>query len=157
MAVTEGVKFYMNKIDSDGNSIDGTNKDLELDFDGLRYGEAKGLLSKGKRKNIYTETYSDSDVLRVWQGEEVTREATTVKFTFYFVGENRHKAFSDFYDYVKNGRILYADTKRFRKVLLVLTDKVEISTDEWKNGIPYFKVEFTFQNLWGDSKPHSWN
>lgn len=156
MAVTEGVQFLMNKVNPDGSMIADSGRDLEKDFEGLRYIEAKGLLNKGKRKNIYTETYSDSDVLRVWQGDEVTREATTIKLSLCFVGDNRQKSFSDFYDYVKNGKIMYVDTKRLRKVLIVLTDKVELSEEMWKGGIPYFKAEFTFQNLWGDSKPHSW-
>ena len=155
MAVTEGVQFLMNKVNPDGSMIAGSGRDLEKDFEGLRYIEAKGLTDKGKRKNVYTETYSDSDKIRLWQGDDVTREATTIKMSFLFMGETRYQIYNDFYDYVKNGKIMYVDTRRLRKVLIVLTDKVELSDEMWKGGTPYFKAEFTFQNLWGDSKPHS--
>ena len=98
-------KFYMQK---DREAV----KDLEATFEGMKYVKCVGLLDKGKRKNIYTESYSDSDTLRVWQGEEVTREATDVTFTFVFIGDNRQSTYKDFYNYVKNGKLTYYDTAR---------------------------------------------
>jgi hypothetical protein len=102
--------------------------------------------------NIYTEEYSDSDTLRVWQGEEVTRKATTITFTFFFLGDTRHEAFNNFYNYIKNGKITYWDTARNKEALLVLADEVKISEENWKGSTQYFSVSFKFQNLWGECK-----
>jgi hypothetical protein len=143
--MAQEVKFYMQK---EGESA----IDLEAHFLGLRYQKCVGLNDKGKRKNIYIEEYSDSDTLRVWQGEEATRKATTITFTFFFIGDTRHEAFNDFYEYVKNGQIRYWDTARNKEALLVLADEVKIGDDSWKGSIPYFEVPFKFQNLWGECK-----
>lgn len=147
------IKFYMQK---EKPFVEGepTEKvyDLEKDFSGLKYSSCKGLLSKGRRKNIYTESYHDSDELRVWQGEEVFREATSISFTFYFIGEDRQSVYQSFYDYVKNGKIRYWDTKRKKEALLVFQEAIEVSEDAYKGSTPYIMVDFKFQNLWGETQ-----
>lgn len=148
----EDVKFYMQKVDADGVLIGDTFKDLEVDFDGMRYSRCVGLMNKGRRKNIHTETYADSDTLRVWQGEEVTREATIITFTFGFAGLNRHSIYEDFYNYVKNGIIAYYDTARMKEARLVLIDALEPSDDLFIGSTPYIKADFKFQNIWGECK-----
>lgn len=151
----ENVKFYMQKVDANGVLISGTLKDLEVDFLGMKYSKCEGLLNKGKRKNIHTETYADSDTLRVWQGEEVTREATTITFTFVFAGDARQSVYDSFYEYVKNGVIAYWDTARMKEARLVLIDALEPSDDIFVGSTPYIKVDFKFQNLWGECKNKS--
>lgn len=146
------VKHYIQKVNSDGTLISGTLKDLEVDFSGLLYSKAEGLLAKGKRKDIHTETYADSDTLRVWQGTNVTREATTITFTFYFKGDNRQKVYDNFYEYIKNGVIAYWDTARMKEARLVLIDALEPSDDLFKGSTPYISANFKFQNLWGECK-----
>lgn len=143
--MAEIIKHYMQK---DGESA----KDLEIDFEGLKYSKCTGLLDKGKRKNVHIENYADSDTLRVWQGDTVTREATNITFTFFFVGDNRQGTFDMFYNYIKNGRITYWDTKRKKKALLILVDKTEPKEDVYKGSIPYISIDFKFQNLWGECK-----
>lgn len=146
------VKFYMQKVDDNDNLVDGTLKDLELDFQGLKYSRCMGLLNKGKRKNVYTETYSDSDTLRVWQGENVTREATSITFTFIFVGANRQSVYESFYEYVKNGVIAYYDTARMKEARLIFIDALEPSNDIFIGSTPYIQADFKFQNIWGECK-----
>ena len=143
--MAQEVKFYMQK-EGEGAI------DIEAYFPGLRYQKCVGLNDKGTRMNIYTEEYSDSDTLRVWQGEEVTRKATTITFTFFFLGDTRHEAFNNFYNYVKNGKITYWDTARNKEALLVLADEVKIGEEDWKGSTQYFSVSFKFQNLWGECK-----
>lgn len=142
----EKIYFYMQK--------DGEAKiSIEDHFKGLLYAQCDGLLTKGKRKNVYTEEYSDSDTLRVWQGKDVTREATDVTFKFFFVdsdGSNRNSVYEAFYDYVKNGKITYYDTKRNKEALLILVDSVKVKEDSWKGSTPYIEVDFKFQNLRGE-------
>lgn len=142
--MTEDIRFYMQKDDSE------VCIDLEAYFEGLKYSKCKGLTSKGKRKNVYFESYSDSDELRVWQGETVVREATTIVFTFYFIGDNRQQVYDDFYDYVKNGQIYYWDTKRNKKAYLVLEEAVDPKEDVYQGSTPYLCADFKFQNLWGE-------
>ena len=127
-------------------------KDLEKDFIGLKYCKCVGLELRGVRKNVYTETYADSDELRVWQGDVVTREATEITFTFYFIGDNRQAIVDSFYEYIKNGKIYYWDTMRYKKAYMFFKDKFTISEDMFIGGTPYKKVEVTFQNLWGECK-----
>lgn len=137
--------FYMSK---EGESV----RDLEKDFEGMKYIKCEGLLDKGKRKNVYTESYSDSDTLRVWMGEEVTREATDITLTFVFIGDNRQDVYRDFYNYAKNGKITYYDTARNKEALLVLMDAIKVKDDIWKGSTPYIEVDFKFKNLWGECK-----
>lgn len=146
------VKFYMQKVDANGALISDTLKDLERDFEGLKYSRCEGLMNKGKRKNIYTEQFSDSDTLRVWQGDNVTRDATTITFTFVFAGNDRKSVYESFYEYVKNGIISYYDTARMKEARLVLIDALEPSDDIYKGSTPYIKAEFKFQNLWGECR-----
>lgn len=142
----------MQKVDVDGNLISGTLKDLEVDFKGLLYSKCVGLLKKGKRKNVHIETYAESDTLRVWQGENVTREATDITFTFYFVGTNRQNIYDSFYDYVKNGVISYWDNVRKKEARIILVDAIEPKEDIYKGSTPYISADFKFQNIWGESK-----
>jgi hypothetical protein len=126
--------------------------DIETRFEGLLYSKCEGLLTKGKRKDIYEEKYADDDKLRVWQGEKVTREATTITFTFFFVGENRLHTYQNFYDYVKNGKLYYYDAKRLKKAYMVLKEALEPQEDIYKGSTPYIKADFKFQHLWGECK-----
>ena len=73
----------MQQVDND-QLVVGTRKDLEVDFDGLRYSAAKGINTIGKAR-IFTEKYADSDRMRVYVPKEVTNDPTTITFTFYFL------------------------------------------------------------------------
>ena len=148
----ENVKFYMQKVDANGDLIANTLKDLEVDFLGMKYSRCVGLMNKGKRKNVHTEEYADSDTLRVWQGTEVTREATTITFTFVFAGDNRQSVYDSFYEYVKNGVISYYDTARMKEARIFLVDALEPSDDIFVGSTPYIKADFKFQNIWGECK-----
>ena len=125
--------------------------DLETDFPGLRYKEAKGLETKGKPSNVYVETYADSDKARVYIPKELCRDATEVTLTLVFIGENRRKAYNDFYSYVKLGKFYYWDTARNKRATLVLTSAVEPTDDIFK-GTPYIEADFVFMNINGDTE-----
>lgn len=140
------IKHYFKKDN------DATIKDLEKDFIGLKYCKCVGLEARGERKNVYTENYADSDEIRVWQGKDVTREATEIVFTFYFLGDSRQSIIDSFYEYIKNGIISYWDTKRYKKAYMIFKDKFTISEDMFVGSTPYKKVDVTFQNLWGECK-----
>jgi hypothetical protein len=124
--------------------------DIEARFSGLRYSSCTGLNDKGKRTNIHIEKSAISETLRVWQGDEVIREATTIVFTLYFIGADRQNAYDRFCKYVSNGKIHYWDTKRKKEAYLVLVDQIKPKEDTYKGSVPYILAEFKFQNLWGE-------
>lgn len=147
------VKFYMQKCSKQGVLVDGTLKDLELDFDGLRYMEAKGISKVGKVKNVYTESYSDSNILRTWHpsenNEETTHEATTIQLKLLFYGDNRRSSYESFNDYIMDGYHVYWDTLRDKKFTFMVVDAIEPSDDILKGGVPYIICTWTLQNLKG--------
>lgn len=144
-------KFYMQQIkkrDDAWELVPNTRKDLETDFSALRYSKADGINNIGKPR-VYTETYADSDRLRVYVPEVVTNEATKVTFTFYFFGDNRQAVFDEFNEYIRNGVHRYWDTARSKYFDFILADEVKIGDEEWYVGIPYFEVKYIVQNLNG--------
>lgn len=142
--------FYMKNARDDGHSYGNASISIEDVFDGLHYLSCKGLLNKGKPKNVYTEKYADSDKLRVWQGETIAREATSVEFEFAFVGSTRQATYEAFYEYVRYGQILYWDDVRKKEALLVLMEATEPSEDIYVGSTPYLCATFRFQNLYGE-------
>lgn len=147
------IKHYLQKI-TDEKAVD-----LEEAFnDGkavVRYSKCVGLNAKGKRKNAYTESFAESDELRVWMDKDaVTREATKITMTVFIVGENldRGSVFDKLYDYMKNGVFFYWDTARLKKIKCILVDEFKPSEEMWYGSNPYFSVEIPLQNLWGESK-----
>ena len=138
----ENIIFYISK--DDNNWID-----IEREWDGIRYLKCVGLEAIGKPKNKYTESFADANELKVYEGDEITNEPTDVTFTFLFIGDNRQKAYSNFYEFIKKGKIYYYDTKRKKKALLVLLDAIAPAVDEYKGSTPYMKADFKFKNIWG--------
>lgn len=142
-----GYKFYMQECTKDGVLI-GTQRDLEIDFDGLRYAKCEGIDAFGKPR-IYTESYADSDNLRVYIPDELTNDATKITFTFYFVGDNRQKTYYEFVDYVRNGYHVYHDTARNKKFIFVVVDEIKPATEVWHGSTPYMELKLQVQNLNG--------
>lgn len=112
--------------------------------------KSENTLAYGKPKNIVTESYPETDGLKVWTPDTVTHDATDVKLTLCFIGENtdKHDEFDSFMAYIEGKVIEWWDTVRFRKNRLLLTDKVEPS-ENYHGQIPYLEVEFRFKNVDG--------
>lgn len=144
--------FYMQQCTKEGVLIDGTLRDLERDFIGLRYAKCVGLNNYGAAKNVYTEKYADSGTLRTYVPDEVYNEAVEVTFTFYFFGDEarRQATFHAFMDYIRTGYHLYWDTARNRKIqFLPPMDAVSPSDEMWYGSMPYFKVDLKLQTIKG--------
>jgi hypothetical protein len=142
-------KIYIQRVDIDNQPI----YDLESHWSEIRYKQCKGLNDKGKKKSIYTESYADSDDLRVYEDATLSREATSIELTLYFMGANKQGAYDSFYDYVKKGTFLYADTVRRKLAKMILIDPVKPDEEKFTQGdTSYYKVKFTFQNIWGECK-----
>lgn len=144
------VKFYMKREGVDEDYIDIEDYFVEP-YTRLRYSKCDGLEDLGKAKNIYTETYADADELRVYLPENVTREATTLTFTFAFIGVNKQKVYDRFCEFITGSKIYYYDTARMKQAYMVFTDKSAPKEDVYK-GSSYMVVDFKFQNLWGECR-----
>lgn len=144
-----GYKFYIKEVDKLGNELLGTEKDLEADFDGLKYSALTGVDSVGAAKNVYEEKYADAHRLRVYAPTKVCNEATTMTLTLYFFGENRSVVFKNFCDYIRIGFHRYTDTARNRWFDFYIKDEFAVSDEMWYGGKPYFKAEVKMYNIFG--------
>ena len=92
--------------------------------------------------------------MRVWQGEEVTREATKITLTLAFIGDRteRGATFDELYNYIKNGKLYYWDTARNKKAYFIFTEEYKTSEEMFYGSQPYILASFTLQNLWGECK-----
>lgn len=151
----------MQRVKSDGTLIDYIPIDLEETFIGLRYRSCTGLEDRGEPKNIYTEKYPETDGSRVWhpsdaEGGKVKKDDTTIKLDLVFLGGadawRARLSYEEFLQYASESRLYYWDTARLRKVQLLLKSSVSPKADMVK-GERYLEAEFTFVNLWGESKP----
>lgn len=144
-------KFYMSRF---VNNAWSTAVSLEDYFWGLKYLSCKGLSDKGKIKNIYSESYMDSDELRVYIPDNPVRENTDIEFEFGFSGENRRNLFDDFVSYITGYKLRYWDTARNREVEMLLMDKIEVDQDILLGSSPFIVVPFKFKNLKGQTIVH---
>ena len=115
-------KFYIQHCDYYGIGIDGTKKDLEEDFDGLRYIKLTGYEGTGKVKNTYQESYADADHPRLYMPSSPALETTTLTLTLCFFGDDRYIVHrTDIHRvahrYFKEIRILLIKLKRDQHIL----------------------------------------
>lgn len=150
-------KFYLQKADSAGKAV-GSPIDLEEAYPGLRYLSCEGLETIGKVKNIETESYAESDSLRVWHPSDnnlaTTHEATDVTLNLVFLGSTRRNTLRKFRELIYSGRLFYMDTARHLRALLVLQEEQTVTEDSLK-GIGYIQQGFKFSALWGKPEDYS--
>lgn len=153
------VTHYMQRIDQTGFNV----LDIEEEFQGLIYLSAEGMNTIGKAKNIYTESYADSDNLRVYmpaedtmveegvQVDAYTNEPTEITMQFAIIGDAlmRQRTFDRFADYVRHGIHKYWDSARKREFRFIVTDELKPSKERWHGSMPYIVVEVPMQNLNG--------
>lgn len=143
-------KFYMQECYIHGVPTENAEiKDLEADFDGLLYVKCEGIDTIGKAKNIYEETYSDADRLRVFHPSEVMNEATTIVLTLLFAGENRASVRDLFNEYIRKGYHKYWDTARNKEFVFYVKDELSVAEEKWHGGKPYLKCEYKLRNVQG--------
>lgn len=142
-------QFFMQECDSQWNPIEGTKRNLEEYFEGLRYLKAEGLLAVGKTR-VYTEKYADSDGLRVYIAP--THDTTNITLSLCFFGENRQSVYRSFLEYCMGKKMLYWDTARNTLVKVYIENEVKPAKEEWYTGIPYLSVNIQMVNATGTSK-----
>ena len=158
-------EFFMKRVmrGEDGNETVSEEKNLEVDFPGLKYNAFEGLNAYGKPKNVYTEEYAERDKASVYVSPNPTYDQTTLKLKLYFFDSDGQTTDSESYDaidevyhsfveFISGCKIIYRDTARKRKVMMVLEDATTPDADRIY-GIPYKSVTFTFKNIYGRSFP----
>ena len=129
--------------------------DIEAQFK-CKYVKFEGLSEIGKVKNVYTETYAETEELRVYMPDEVLYENTELSLTLLFApSSNNENDVQDnersFFEYVSGHKIEYHDTFRNRYVSLLLINKPEVVGEILYGGSRYREVKYTFKNLYGRS------
>jgi hypothetical protein len=132
--------------------------DIEEQFSGLLYMRAEGMNDIGKSKNVYTETYADSDRLRVFLPNDgvYANEATKITMRFLVVGdaETRQNTIAEFYEYVRVGVHRYWDDARNLEFDFVVQDEIKVSDERWHGSNPYVEIAVVMQNLNGKTRAH---
>lgn len=147
----------MAKCDKSGNFLQDENnelivKNLMRDFEGLVYSKCEGLATIGAAKNIYEEKYADSEKLRVHIPKTILNEATTIKLTLFFVGEDRYSVRDDFNTYIRDGFHIYWDDARKRMFQFYVSKELPIGEEKWNGSTPYLKCEYTLNNIHGKTE-----
>lgn len=145
-------KFYMQKVDKDGNAISEI-KDLEKDFVGLRYSRAKGINDIGEQR-VYEEKIAENNSVSVFIPESPIYEQTSVELILYFVGENRYESYNNFNDFVRTGFTKYWDSARNREFVFYIKDEIKIGDELWYGSVPYIEVPYKLQNIKGFTEKH---
>lgn len=119
----------------------------------LLYRKCTGLEDVGKPKNIYTETYADSDVTRTDFPDTITYEATTITLNLIVKrensvidGDNDLKTVVDMLQFTTP--TVFWDTVRNKMAIMALLNAAEAKEDTYK-GMKYLEVELKFNNLMG--------
>lgn len=141
--------FYMQECDKYGNLINPiTRKNLEDDFLGMRYSSMSGIESFGKPKNIYVETFADSNRDNVYIPNDITLESTKIVFTCYFIGDSRFDSYYDFTEYIQKGFHRYWDNARNRYFVFYSNNETKVESFSWQS-TPYLKVQYSLTNVYG--------
>lgn len=119
----------------------------------LLYRKCAGLEDFGKVKNIYTETYADSDTVRADFPDEITREATTITLDLVVRRDPSIENGDDDVNTViglVSGTlpVVFWDNVRRKMAVMTLVSAVEVKEDNYK-GMKYIELELKFSNLMG--------
>lgn len=158
MGKSSQYNHYMQRTDITSSAINIENYN---NFAGLRYMKAEGMNDIGKVKNAYTETYADSDRLRVHlpssNTADYTNEATKITMHFLIIGNasQRQTTLKNFRDYVRTGIHKYWDDARNLEFDFIVTDEIKVSDERWHGSTPYVEIAVPMQNLNGKTKPHT--
>ena len=129
--------------------------DIEKQFK-CKYVKFEGLSETGKVKNIYTETYAETEELRMYIPDEVLYDNTDMSLTLLFSPDSENDSdIQDneraFFEYISGHKIEYHDTFRNRYVSLILINKPEVIGEVLYGGSRYREVKYTFKNIYGRS------
>lgn len=151
-------KIYTGKYNAANNTWSWLPMPYMWNDEKIYYVKCDGLEAKGKVKNVYTETYADSGIVRTDFPTVITREAVDVTLTVALKHEDgadptqRHNlgGFDSFIAYLTNGLTVFWDSVRRKAAVLLLTDTVKPSKDTYL-GMNYLTADIKFSNIKGES------
>lgn len=149
---TTDVHVYIGKYtNSTWSWLDINGMNVPLTTHKVFYRKCEGLENYGKAKNIYQETYADSNTVRVDFPTTITREATTI--TLDIVVKRGTGSLNTIMQHLisilgASEPIVFWDNVRKKMAVMSLTNAVEPKEDTYK-GMNYLECEFKFQNLIG--------
>ena len=155
------IQFYpVTRWDNNaGASVMVSPKSSQIDIEdeyGCYYVKMEGVSENGKAKNIYTESYAESDEMRLHLPAEIAYENTKCVLSLLFpeTGDDRMDVQDNerrFFEAVSGKKIEWYDTFRKRYVTLVLIEAPKLAGEKLYGGSRYRQVEYTFQNIYGRS------
>lgn len=146
---------------------DGDEKSLEGSFGHVRLVSLSGINAIGKQKGVYTESYPESDSLRVYVSPSVCCESTSVTLSLCVFGAapdmqssltvaeqiaELERSWYSLYDFLAGALILWSDDCRGYKALLYVSEECVPSSDIVR-GIPYLRCDVKFKNVFGRTFP----
>lgn len=129
--------------------------DIEKGFK-CKYVRMEGISENGKAKNIYTESYAETEELRTHIPKDIVYENTDLSLTLLFPSVSKdEKDVQDneraFFEYISGYKVEYHDTFRNRYVTMLLINKPEVVGEVLYGGSRYREVKYTFKNIYGRS------
>lgn len=171
MGKSSQYNHFMRRINLDGTPIEQNWTNIEEAYNGLRYLKAEGIFDIGEPNNIYTESYPESDRLRVYLPKhldnntyvhsvsDITNKPTEIIMTFIVIGDESQRiaTLSDFENYIREGAHSYYDDARNREFDFIVTKEIKLSEEKWHGSQPYVEVQIPMQNLNGKTRVHQTN
>ena len=139
----------MQRVDIPGQPI----KNLEEDFQGLKYSKCEGLNEIGESV-VYEESYPEVGGVRVYIPENPTNNQTTIILTLYFIGNSRQKVKDEFDEYIRRGIHKYWDTARNKEFTFYVKEKITPSEEKSYGRMPYIEVPYKLSNINGRTFKH---
>lgn len=120
------------------------------------YVKMEGISENGKAKNIYTESFAETDELNIYIPDEIAYENTKCSLTLLFaaMSDNRMDVQDNeraFFEAISGKKIEWHDNFRNRYVTLVLIEAPKVVGERLYGGSRYREVKYTFQNVFGRS------
>jgi hypothetical protein len=119
----------------------------------VRYRKFKGLESAGKPKNVYTETYAEAPIARVYDTYSggVRHETLSVDLDLVFLGTARTAAKDALVTFLESGEgiTVWWDNIRQKCAILLFDQAVEPDEDVYVSTTPFLEYVFKFTSLTG--------
>jgi hypothetical protein len=146
--MSNGYSFYIQKYPQ------GDREFNAIDFESLYnclYASMTNITEFGKIKNVYTETFAESEKARLYvpSSDLLVHETTDCTLTVLFKGDDALKNSLDFYDYIAGQVIEYHDTFRNLYVTLLLTEAPTKGEEHLYKGTKYRQMKYKFTNICG--------
>jgi hypothetical protein len=146
-----GYSFYFQRYGENDTALDKTRIDLEDRF-GCTYQSMTNIDVRGAVKNIYTESYAESNGVRAYIDPDTKHETLECVLTLLFRTEQCRTGLQSLLDFLYGYFVEFSDTFRNRYVTLYLQKAVTLPSENLHAGKGNWQqVQLTFTNVYGRS------